>query len=268
MVDPRTGAQIAPFAPSGVTRWVTDLHRSFLMGDAGRAAAGIGALAMLVLTLSGATMLAARLGGWRQLFGRIRGTRSQRLHAQIGRIAVLALLLTALTGSYMSLATFGIIPDGMDAEPAFPSAVNGGAPMAARDLAALQATDLTDLRELTFPYPGDLTDVYALTTAHGTGYIDQATGEMLSYLPNGLARQVYETIFMLHTGEGLWWLGLALGLAALTVPLMTATGIVIWWKRRRAMPGIKAQCQGGNSRYGDPGRQRGQQHLGICQGTA
>jgi sulfite reductase (NADPH) flavoprotein alpha-component len=243
LVDARTGARIAPFAPSAVTRWVTDLHRSFLMGDAGRAAAGIGALAMLVLTLSGATMLATRLGGWRQLFGRIRGTRSQRLHAEFGRIAVLALLLTALTGSYMSLATFGVIPDGMDTEPAFPPVVNGGAPMAARDLNALQATDLTDLRELTFPYPGDLTDVYSLTTAHGTGYIDQATGEMLSHLPNGLARQAYETIFMLHTGEGLWWLGLALGLAALTVPLMMATGTVIWWKRRRAMPSINANAR-------------------------
>ena len=82
VVDPRTGVQIAPFAPSAFTRWVTDLHRSFLMGDAGRAAAGIGALAMLVLTVSGATMLATRLGGWRRLFGRVRGTGSQRLHAQ------------------------------------------------------------------------------------------------------------------------------------------------------------------------------------------
>ncbi|HNB25694.1 MAG TPA: PepSY domain-containing protein [Alphaproteobacteria bacterium] len=243
LVDPRTGEQIAPFMPSGITRWVTDLHRSFLMGDAGRAAAGTGALAMLVLTLSGATMLAARLGGWRQLFGRIRGTTSQRLHAQFGRIAVLALLLTAFTGGYMSLTTFGIIPDGMDAEPAFPSAVSGGAPMGVRELAALQATDLTDLRELDFPYSGDLTDVYTLTTAQGMGYVDQATGEMLSYLPNGFLRQVYEMIFMLHTGEGLWWLGLVLGLAALTVPLMTATGIVIWWKRRRAMPGIKANVR-------------------------
>lgn len=243
LVDPRTGEQTALFTPSGVTRWVTDLHRSFLMGDAGRAAAGVGALAMLVLTVSGATMLAARLGGWRQLFGRIRGTTSQRLHAQFGRIAVLALLLTALTGGYMSLTTFGIIPDGMDAEPAFPSAVNGGPPASVRNLAALQATDLADLRELGFPYPGDLTDVYTLTTAQGVGYVDQATGEMLNYLPNGVMRQVYETIFMLHTGEGLWWLGLALGLAAFTVPVMTATGIAIWWKRRQAMPGIKANVR-------------------------
>ncbi|MEZ5832222.1 MAG: PepSY domain-containing protein [Dongiaceae bacterium] len=241
VVDPVTGAQVAPYAPSGFTRWVTDLHRSFLLGDGGRAAAGVGALAMLVLSLSGTAMLANRLGGWRQLFGRVRGT--GRLHAELGRLAVLALLLTALTGSYMSLATFGVVPDGMDAEPVFPSVVDGGIPMPIGDLPALKATDLRDLRELTFPYAGDLTDAYALITADGAGYIDQATGAMLNFLPHGLARQIYETIYMLHTGEGLWWLGLMLGLSALTVPLMTGTGIMIWVKRRRGMPWIRSNVR-------------------------
>lgn len=243
VVDPETGTQIAPYAPSGFTRWITDLHRSFLLGDSGRAAAGAGALAMLVLSVSGASMLANRLGGWRQLLGRVRGTKTQRLHAEFGRLAVLALLLTALTGSYMSLATFGIVRDGMDAEPVFPSAVNGGAPMPVGDLPALQATDLLDLRELTFPYAGDLTDAYALITASGAGYIDQATGAMLSYLPHGFARQVYETIYMLHTGEGLWWMALVLGLSALAVPLMTGTGIMIWFRRRRATPRIRSNIE-------------------------
>src|SRR5690606_31954531 len=44
----------------------------------------------------------------------------------------------------------------------------------------------------------------------------------------------------LHTGEGLWWLGLILGLAALTVPVMAATGPIIWWKRRQSKPKIAA----------------------------
>jgi sulfite reductase (NADPH) flavoprotein alpha-component len=237
-VDPKTGARIAPYAPSGFTRWVTDLHRSFLLGDGGRAAAGAGAVAMLVLAISGAAMLANRLGGWRRLLDRIRGTGPQRLHAEAGRLAVLALVLSSLSGSYMSLARFEIVPDGADAEPAFPSVVDGGAPMSVGDLPALRAIDAADLRELAFPYAGDPTDAYALTTAQGATYVDQATGVMLNYLPHGPAQQIYETIYMLHTGEGLWWLGLPLGTSALMVPALTATGITIWLKRRRATPRI------------------------------
>jgi sulfite reductase (NADPH) flavoprotein alpha-component len=243
VVDPRTGVGIAPYAPSGFTRWVTDLHRSFLLGDSGRAAAGIGALAMLVLAISGAAMLANRLGGWRRVLSRVRGTGTQRLHAEAGRLAALALILTALTGSYMSLTRFAIVPDGMDGEPAFPSVVDGGTPLPVGDLPALKAVDLQDLRELAFPYAGDPTDAYALTTAQGAGYVDQAVGAMLNYLPHSRARQLYETVYQLHTGEGLWWLGLLLGAAALVVPSMTATGVVIWLKRRRAMPWIKSNVK-------------------------
>ena len=237
-VNPLTGEKIAPYAPSGFTRWLTNLHRALLLGDGGRVVAGLGALAMLVSSISGAMMLAARMGGWSRFFGRVRGTGMQRLHAEVGRFAVAGLLLSALTGCYMSLATFGFIPDGMKAEPPLPKAVNGGAPLAVGRLHALLAVDLADLRELTFPNPGDRSDVFTLTTAQGTGYIDQATGAMLAYMPNGIARQIYETIFMLHTGQGLWWLALILGAAALTVPMMAATGTMIWWTRRGARPRI------------------------------
>jgi sulfite reductase (NADPH) flavoprotein alpha-component len=43
---------------------------------------------------------------------------------------------------------------------------------------------------------------------------------------------------MLHTGQGLWPLALILGLAALTVPVLSAFGALIWWKRRSALPRI------------------------------
>ena len=62
----------------------------------------------------------------------------------------------------------------------------------------------------------------SLTTAQGIGHVDAATGQMLAYQPHSLARQVYETIYMLHTGQGLWPLALILGLAALTVPVLAA----------------------------------------------
>ena len=239
LVDPATGLTIGAYELSGFIQFVTNLHRSFLMDDAGRAAAGIGALAMVVLAISGAMMLAARLGGWTVILRPIRGTTSQRLHAELGRFAVLGLILSALTGCYMSLATFGVLPDGTISKPSVPTEVNGGPRAPVGQLAALKAVDLTDLRELTFPYARDLTDVYALTTAQGIGYVDAATGEMLAYVPHSLSRKVYETIYMLHTGQGLWPLALILGLAALTVPVLSAVGALIWWKRRSALPRIR-----------------------------
>jgi len=108
-VDPATGAGLGPYQVSRTTRFITDLHRSFLAGDAGRAAAGIGALAMLALSVSGAALLARRLGGARALLRPIRGTPAQRWHGELGRLAVAGLLLSSLTGLWMSAGTFGLI---------------------------------------------------------------------------------------------------------------------------------------------------------------
>ncbi len=238
LIDPATGLTIAPYQPSGFTRFVTNLHRSLLMGDAGRAVAGVGALAMVILAISGGMMLAARLGGWAAILRPVRGTASQRWHAEFGRLALPGLILSALTGCYLSLATFGVLPDGAVAQPSVPTEVNGGPRAPVGRLAALKAVDLMDLRELTFPSAGDPADVYVLKTAQGIGQVDAATGDLLDYRPHGLGRRVYETIYMLHTGQGLWPLALILGLAALTIPLLSACGALIWWNRRSALPRI------------------------------
>ncbi|SHE31627.1 sulfite reductase (NADPH) flavoprotein alpha-component [Modicisalibacter ilicicola DSM 19980] len=239
-VDPRTGQAIAPYESSSFSRWVKNLHRSLLLDMPGRAVSGITALAMVVLAISGAMLLAARLGGWRQLLHPVRGTLSQRLHIELGRAAILGLLLSGLTGSYLSATTFGLASEGVEAEPEFPLEVDGGPPAAIDTLSALKTTDLSDLRELVYPYPDDPTDMYSLGTDQGAGYIDQASGEWLAYQPHDATHKFYEFIYRLHTGEGLWWLGLTLGLAALTVPVMAVTGTMIWWKRHRSKPKLAA----------------------------
>ncbi|MGV8833949.1 MAG: PepSY domain-containing protein [Devosia sp.] len=237
-IDPGTGAVLGDYAPSPFFAFFTELHRSLFLGTNGRIAAGIAALAMMVLSVSGAFMLAARLGGWRKLLATAKGTLSQRLHVELSRLAVLGLLISAFTGMVMSLNTFGLIGNTSGTLGGFPTNVDGGTPAPIGDLLALKDVPLANLRELTFPYAGDPTDVFTLMTSTGQGYVDQASGALLNFTPNGLGQTIYETIYMLHTGQGLWWFGVLLGLAALCVPVLAATGTLIWWMRRRSQPRI------------------------------
>ena len=238
-VDPLTGQGLGPYEPSAVSRWVKDLHRSLFMGTTGHGIAGVGALFMLMLCVSGALLLARRLGGLRNLLRPLRGSFSQRWHAEVGRLAVLGLLLSALTGLYMCATTFGLIADGSQAEPAFPAHISVGAAQPVANLQALQAIDLNDLRELVYPSPGNPEDVFSLRTAQGDGYVDPVSGELLAYQPHDSMHDLYQLIYQLHTGEGLWWLGLILGVCALSVPLMSVTGMLLWWRRRKAAPNIR-----------------------------
>jgi sulfite reductase (NADPH) flavoprotein alpha-component len=230
VVDPATGAGLGPYRVSNFIRFVTNLHRSFLAGDAGRAAAGIGAAAMLVLTVSGISMLVRRLGGWRAFLRPIRGTAAQRWHGELGRLVAVGLMLSSLTGLWMSAGTFGFIPESNVPEPVF--TVSGGTPAPVGALAALRAVGVRDLRELTFPAPGDRTDTYGLRTSSGEARIDPATGEMLAFTPTAMLDRIGDVVAMLHTGRGAGVLGLLLGLSAASVPAFGVTGGAIWWRRR------------------------------------
>ncbi|WP_029003206.1 PepSY domain-containing protein [Azorhizobium doebereinerae] len=235
-IDPTTGAGLGPYRISAASRFMTNLHRSFLAGDAGRAAAGTGALAMLVLTASGMMMLARRLGGWRALLRPIQGTPAQRWHGALGRLAAAGLVLSSLTGMWMSASTFGFIPESQVAAPAV--VASGGVPAPVGTLAALKSVDVADLRELTFPAPDDRLDTYSLRTSAGEARIDMATGAQLAFMPATALDRLQDLIRMLHTGRGAWVLGLWLGVSSLAVPVLGVTGIVLWWRRRAARPRI------------------------------
>ena len=239
-IDPRNGQALGPYEPSAFSRWIKNLHRSLLLDTPGRAIAGITAMAMIFLAISGVFLLATRMGGWRQILQPVRGTLSQRLHIQLSRVALIGLLLSALTGTYLSAITFELASEGLEAEPELPLVEVNGAPAAIQSLSVLQKTDLKELRELVYPHPSDTTGLYSLTTNQGAGYIDQVNGEWQSYQEHDATHIFYELIYMLHTGEGLWWLGLILGLSALAVPVMAVTGPIIWWQRYRSKPQLSA----------------------------
>ncbi len=247
VVDPSSGEAVSNYAPSAFERWMTNLHRSFFLGDGGRMAAGAAALALLVLTLSGLQMTARRMGGWARLLDRSRGGVMERLHADLGRLAMPGLIVSTLTALFLSLTTFGLIPDGQPPAAAFPTMVPGGGRALPVDrIEALRGIDLGRLRELTFPDPTDPTALFRLTTADGEGYVDPASGELLAWQDPAVGRQVHEFFYRVHTGRGLWRVGVLLGLSALGVPVLGVSGIALWWRRRARAP-IAANARAGTA---------------------
>jgi len=231
--DPVMLTPIASDPRSPIWSSVKDFHRSFFLGDLGRGVVGMVAFCMLVLTFTGLTMMIRRMGGWRALIAPPKTGKAQSLHLDLGRFAALGLLCVALTGVWMSLATFEIVPSSSDPYPTFPTIDTTQNALPIADLAALQDTPLSTLRELVMPYPNDPTDVFTLTTTQGSGYVDPTTGQLVNFTPHGTAARVYEFIYMLHTGQGAWWAGLLLGLSMLAVPFVIVSGVIMALRRPR-----------------------------------
>ena len=241
VIDPATGTALVSADPNPVQRWLTNFHRSLFLDDAGRIVMALGALAMLVLSISGVLLVARRAGGWRHWFSRLKGPLAGRLHVEIARIAVVGLMLSSATALYMTASTFGLLPD-EPAPLAVPAEVSGntGVKVAAIDM--LRRTPVSGLREFSFPAADDPADVFTLKTDTGQGYIDQGSGALVAWQDLSAWERVSETIYMLHTGQGAATLGLILGLMALGVPVMGATGTLIWLAARRGRPRLKGNA--------------------------
>ncbi|MEW7009751.1 PepSY domain-containing protein [Lentilitoribacter sp. EG35] len=239
ILDPRTNELMTQATHSKFTGFVTELHRSLFLGDLGRGLTGLSAFLLILITYSGLVMLAKRMGGWSKIFGAARGSKSQRQHIDIARLTMVGFSISALTGLYMSLATFGIIAEPSDVVLPFPEDVAIGETMPVAEMKSLAAVPISDLRELTFPYPDDPTDVFTLNSDQGEGFIDQVTGEIIAFQPSSLTSKIYETVYLLHTGRGgvvAAILSFILGASALAIPFLSLTGIVIWWRRRKHTP--------------------------------
>lgn len=238
VIDPKTGQATGDYSQSKLAQWLTDFHRAFLLDDTGRIAAAILALAMLAMSLSGVALITRRVGGWRKWFAKLRGPLAGRIHVEISRWAVPGLLLSSITALLMFAFTFAWLPEDA-ASPRIPQSVSESQHFPIAQIPTLITTPLANLRDLTFPVADDPTDVFTLQTDLGQGYIDQGTGALLNFENEGPWQRFYETIYMLHTGQGAWWLGLLLALAALGVPVLAVTGFLQWYKSYRAQPRLR-----------------------------
>jgi len=233
-VSPRDGHVLGAYEPSAAYRVARTVHRELLLGEPGHALVAGGALGMLLLGASGLLLLARRQGGWRKLAGPVRGGAASRWHNQVGRALLPVALLFGLSGIYLSAEHFELIPTGSDQEPPFPAHLAQGAPLSPGNLDALRQVPLDQLRELEFPITGEAQAVYTLRTAQGDGFVDPVNGELLGYQPHTSLQRFNEFFYRLHSGELLGAASPVLGLAALGVPVLGVTGLLLFLRRRRS----------------------------------
>ena len=232
-VDPATGEATGEATASPALRTITNLHRAWLSGDGGRAAAGLSALVMLVLAVTGLVLIRRQAGGWLRLLGPLSGTGLRRWHLEAGRLAAAGLILSSVTGLYLSLAGFDLIPDGSAQHETLVSA-SGGERRPLATLDGLATLTLADLRELTLPYPADATDPITIRTDRAVRHVDAATGAVIAEEPHGLARQAHDLVLALHTAKGMAGLALLLAVSSALGTVLSLTGLVIWLAKRTA----------------------------------
>jgi len=107
LFDPRTGSDLGDSVPKAI-RLISktiDLHDNLLAGPAGRKVNGTGALALLVMAMTGIAIWWPGIGTWRRSLTLHRGVGWKRmtwhLHSMIGFWSLAFLVVFGLSGAYL-----------------------------------------------------------------------------------------------------------------------------------------------------------------------
>ncbi|RYY56837.1 MAG: FAD-binding oxidoreductase [Chitinophagaceae bacterium] len=231
--DPRTGKTLGiPEKQSEFFQWVTSFHRSLFLKEPGRFFVGLTSFLLLLITISGIALLIQRQRGIRRFFARIiKENFYQYYHAQLGRLLLIPVLLIALTGTYLSLVRFKIIPDHKVSVNVDLDKIRDEQSKDASQFELFRNTKLSDVRMIEFPFSEDVEDYYTFKLQDRELSVNQVTGEILGEVAYPIPVLMTELSLDLHTGRTNRVWAIILALAAANILFFIYSGFAITLKR-------------------------------------
>jgi sulfite reductase (NADPH) flavoprotein alpha-component len=233
-IDPQTGRILGYPAPkSEFFEWVTALHRSLFIHETGRFFIGLTSFLLLLITVSGTILIIQRQRGLKRFFTRIvRDSFAQYYHVVLGRLSLIPIFVIALSGTYLSLARFGLIETPKIASEVDFDAIKSEPARNAADFDIFKKINLSEVQSVEFPFSEDPEDYYTLKLSDREVTVNQVTGEILSEVKYPNAAMLTELSLDLHTGRtnGLW--AIVLAIASANILFFIYSGFAMTFKRR------------------------------------
>ncbi|MEM7297410.1 MAG: PepSY-associated TM helix domain-containing protein, partial [Bacteroidota bacterium] len=232
-INPFTGEEMGALIETpALFDFCRTLHRSLFFGKAGRFLVGIASLMLLVISITGFSLILKKQGGIRSYFRKVIKDEFYRdYHTRLGKIFFLIIVLVSVTGGYLFLERFKVIPisshehsfdfDSLKEEPSFSRV----------DLPIFHVHKVGELKELIFPFSSFVDDFFELKLKDQELLVNQFTGETVSEVQYSNTQKLSTLSFSLHTAEGQPWWAMMLGMTSLSLLFFIYSGFKIYLKR-------------------------------------
>lgn len=249
-IDARTGKKLGkPIKKSDFIQWVTSFHRSLFLHEAGRFFVGVISFLLLLIAISGFTLVLKRQKGIRNFFSKvIKEYFAQYYHVVLGRLALIPILIIALTGTFMSLERFNFFMDkGKKSTETTKTLATSEISKKNTPLSFFKNTLLSDVKKIEFPFTDDPEEYYIVELKDREVEVNQVTGAIISQKLSPMTVQLSELSLILHTGKtnGIW--AFVLAIASLNILFFIYSGFAITLKRRSSR--IKNKCKANESTF-------------------
>ncbi len=222
-----------PSNQSAFFEWVTALHRSLFIHEAGRFFIGLTAFLLMLITVSGTILIVQRQRGLKHFFTKIvRDNFAQYYHVVLGRFSLIPIFIIALTGTYLSLARFEIIETPITQLEVDFDNIKEEPEISAADFDFFTTTKLSEVQSIEFPFSEFPEDYYKLKLKDREVILNQITGEVLAEAKYPVTVLLTNLSVNLHTGKtsAIW--AILLAIATGNILFFIYSGFAITIKRR------------------------------------
>lgn len=231
----------APFKEPRIYAAARIFHRSLLLKKTGRIMVGISSLLLLFISITGLVLLIRRQGSFANFFKKISKEDFYNYwHTQLSRFFIIAIVLISLTGVYLSLERFEIVPGEENPVHQFNSIdLDQFNSVKASEVAVFKEINLYELESLSFPFspfPED-GDHYQIKTSERDIVINQFTGRILSNYDFDFQHKFRTWGYAIHTGKGSISWSIILCMTCCSILFFIFSGLKITLKRLKHKKG-------------------------------
>lgn len=240
-INPATGKIIGtPTKKSDFINWITALHRSLFLHETGRIFIGINSFLLVLIAVSGFALVINRQRGLRNFFSKIiKEYFAQYYHVLLGRLALIPILIIALSGTYLSMERFHLFENENPTENPETTST--------KKTFDLKNTPLSEINKIEFPFSDDPEDYYIFELKDRKIEVNQYSNEIISEELFPTSVLLADLSLDLHTGRANSIWAFILGLASLNILFFIYSGFAMTLKRRASR--IKNKFKAEESQY-------------------
>jgi len=233
-VDPLTGRIMGvPGEKNELFEWVTALHRSLFLHETGRFVVGLTAFLLILMTVSGTILIIQRQRGLSRFFSRIqKDTFAQYYHVVTGRLALIPILIIALSGTYLSMERFGLLDTTVQSQEIDFDALRTGPAERPADFAVFKKIKISQVKSVEFPFSEDAEDFYTLKLDDREMAVNQITGDIIAETIYPVTLIISNLSLNLHTGKASAIWAVILALTSCNILFFIYSGFAMTLKRR------------------------------------
>ena len=215
-------------------QWNIALHRSLFLKETGRFIVGIASFLFFLIAISGTILLIKRQNGILKFFSKVHSdSLSQYLHVVTGRIMLIPILIIALTGTYLFLIRFEILPKEKVKQTDYTeNTILKKIPLS--DFSVFKEIKLAEVSKIEFPFiEDDPEEFFVLKLKDRELTLNQLTGQTVIETKYPFTQIAEKLSFDLHTGQINFVWAIVLAIASLNILLFIYSGFAITLKRTK-----------------------------------